>query len=157
MKKIKSWTELAWKDTLEKQDSKENYGQYVCLYSSGFFWQTCWLIVCVGPIKNQLCHVMINAITYFGGWYDADGVSQIMLFSLHHQESFTWKNCHSDLSMRFFVVKSVEKESELAGSLLCCQCISLSTFLFSLKKKNYRDKVGDPSGWSHPYELNVVL
>lgn len=57
--------------------------------------------------------------------------------------------------MRVFVVKSVEKESELAGCLLCCQCISLSTFLFSLKK-NYRDKVGDPSGWSHPYELNVV-
>lgn len=23
MKKIKSWTELAWKDTLEKQDSKK--------------------------------------------------------------------------------------------------------------------------------------
>lgn len=38
MKKIKSWTELAWKDTLEKQDSKKIMVS-VCmsLYSSGFF------------------------------------------------------------------------------------------------------------------------
>lgn len=30
-------------------------------------------------------------------------------------------------------------------------------FFILFEKKNYRDKVGDPSGWSHPYELNVVL
>ncbi len=129
------------------------------IHSRGFF-LTNLLVdsVCSTHKESTLsCHV-INAITYFGGWYDADGVSQIMLFSLHHQESFPGKKLPLRLVHAVFLCSQVSRKKSWAGcfvSLLCCQCISLSTFLFSLKK-NYRDKVGDPSGRSHSYELNVV-